>query len=455
MNNQKQQTDTPTPRDAWSLALASAEEISSPPELQGSQQKEQKATDEEEVASSDEKIMPGAVAEAGAFTGPRNRTPKPGNAPSSALGRGKKDPPSLALASAEERSNPPELEGSQRQGRKERKGRGKRAPRDAVAVAGVFTGPTGPPVLSEPRGPSATDEPSLIIAELAEPYQEDEELLRRNKELEEEDEELRRRYQELQQIVSEAVTGTVVVDDGGGGDHDQNAASSPFGRKGMRFFMGAGLALLLVIGIILGVAIPLATKNDKDTPSIDSVVTPTQSQSPTQSPTDSPTESPTAAPTKAPTAAPTACTSLDCLAKILLQNEAADAEALQDESSPQFLALHWLANEDTGALDLDSTPTVILVERYVLAVLYFATIAESGLNVLHFLSASSVCEWNNGEIGVLCDRDDLVVALLLGKSKHHKEVIVLTSLTKLSLHTWIGLSCSYMSRFLTFPCHSV
>jgi hypothetical protein len=37
----------------------------------------------------------------------------------------------------------------------------------AVAVVGVFTGPTHP---------SARSEPSLIIAKLAEPYQEDKEL---------------------------------------------------------------------------------------------------------------------------------------------------------------------------------------------------------------------------------------------------------------------------------------
>jgi hypothetical protein len=35
MNNGKQQTDTPTPRDAPLLALASAEEISPLPDLQG------------------------------------------------------------------------------------------------------------------------------------------------------------------------------------------------------------------------------------------------------------------------------------------------------------------------------------------------------------------------------------------------------------------------------------
>jgi hypothetical protein len=155
------------------------------------------------------------------------------------------------------------------------------------------------------------------------------------------------------------------------------------------------------------VTIPLKN-NAKDSPSIDSVLTPTQS----------------------PTAAPTACTSLDCLTAILLQNEVADAGALQDESSPQFLALDWLANEDTAVLDLDSTPPVILVERYVLAVLYFTLRAEIGLNVLNFLSSSSVCEWNNEGRGVLCNGDDLLVALLLSKS-NHEEVIVLNSKSRI------------------------
>jgi hypothetical protein len=93
------------------------------------------------------------------------------------------------------------------------------------------------------------------------------------------------------------------------GDHDQNAASSPFGRKERRLWLGAALALLLVIGVIIGVVIPLTTNNNKTSPSIDLMVT--------------------------PTAVPPACTSLDtsldCLAKGV-----SGAEALQDISSPQF-----------------------------------------------------------------------------------------------------------------------
>jgi hypothetical protein len=272
-------------------------------------------------------------------------------------------------------------------------------------------GPTSPSVLSEPRGPVAIDEQSLILGELAEPSQEDEELRQQFQEL-------RRQNQELERIVGEEVVqGTAIVDHSGGGDHDQNAASSPFELKERRFLIGATFALLLVVGVILGVTIP----------SIDSTVTPTQSpaltealtEAPTKAPTKAPTEAPTAAPTAAPTQspAPTACTnSMDCLAELLLQKIVSDAEALQDDSSPQFRALRWLANNDTMLLDLDSAPSVILaVERYVLAVLYFATSGEGWEDQRRFLSASSVCEWNSGGKGARCNEDDLVVALNLCK----------------------------------------
>jgi hypothetical protein len=294
----------------------------------------------------------------------------------------------------------------------------------AVAGSGAFPGATGPSALGETPDPSARSEPSLIAAELAEPYHEDEELRRQYQELEQEDEELRRRLQEYENVQSRAVT-AVIVENSGAGNHDQNAASSPFGRKEQRVWRGAALALLVVVGVILGVAIPLTPNNNNASPSSDSVVTPTQSATPTQSPTP------------APAAASTACTSLECLrlTEILLQNEVSDAEALQDDSSPQFLALRWLANNDTAVLDLDSTPTVMFVERYVVAVLYFATGGEGWGGQRNFLSATSVCKWNNEERGVFCNEDDVVVALNLGKSKH-EEVIFLIALTHLfTLHS--------------------
>jgi hypothetical protein len=107
----------------------------------------------------------------------------------------------------------------------------------------VPRGPTGPSALGEARDPSARSEPSFIVAELAGPYQEDKELWRRN--------------QELENVQNQAVTATVIVETSGAGDHDQNAAASPFGREDRRVWLGATLALLLVVGVILGVTIPL------------------------------------------------------------------------------------------------------------------------------------------------------------------------------------------------------
>jgi hypothetical protein len=91
---------------------------------------------------------------------------------------------------------------------------------------------------------------------------------------------------------------------------------------------------------------------------------------------------------------------------------------------------------------------VILVERYVLAVLYFSTSAQGGLDVLNFLSASSICEWNNEDGGVDCNEDDLVVALFLGMSKQ-EEAINLAS----KIRICVRVNDSML--LLTFPCHSI
>jgi hypothetical protein len=116
---------------------------------------------------------------------------------------------------------------------------------------------------------------------------------------------------------------------------------------------------------------------------------------------------------------------MDCLAEILLQNEVADAEALQDESSPQFRALRWLATEDTAVLDLDSISPVILLERYALAVLYFANNGEGWRNQWDFLSESSVCGWRIWPRGVTCNEDDLVMSLVLCKSTNEEVSVVI------------------------------
>jgi hypothetical protein len=122
-------------------------------------------------------------------------------------------------------------------------------------------------------------------------------------------------------------------------------------------------------------------------------------------------------PTMAPTASPTISKFTQLLD--IIGAVTSDIELLQDPTTFQYEALDWLANADTWEVDIDSVPSQVFVERYVVALLYLSTNELSWINGYKFLSPTSVCEWNiSGETGVACNEDEVVVALRLGKSKH-------------------------------------
>ena len=81
-----------------------------------------------------------------------------------------------------------------------------------------------------------------------------------------------------------------------------------------------------------------------------------------------------------------------------------DDSALFDEDvfSPQYQALDWLIHEDpvvvsNGLRDINARSA--LVDRYILAVLYFSTNGGQWKNNQLYLSGSSVCDW----WGIGCD----------------------------------------------------
>jgi hypothetical protein len=132
-----------------------------------------------------------------------------------------------------------------------------------------------------------------------------------------------------------------------------------------------------------------------------------------------PTMAPTASPNMAPTASPTTLEFAQLLN--LIEAGTSDINFLQDRTTLQYEALDWLANVDAWEVDMDSVPSQVFVERYVLALLFLSTNGYLWRSGCNFLTPTSVCEWNNGRRGVFCDEDDLIVALSLGNSKH-KEV---------------------------------
>jgi hypothetical protein len=81
-------------------------------------------------------------------------------------------------------------------------------------------------------------------------------------------------------------------------------------------------------------------------------------------------------------------------------------DALLDESSYQYKAFEWIVRKD--AMQVSSQSTSILVERYIIALWYFATNGPSWSTSYGFLQSTSVCKWNNAEYGIFCSDDGRV-----------------------------------------------
>jgi hypothetical protein len=111
----------------------------------------------------------------------------------------------------------------------------------------------------------------------------------------------------------------------------------------------------------------------------------------------------------------------------------------------QIEALNWLADDDPANLDLDLVSTNELLERFIIALLYFSTGGKKNLDDSSgFLSAVSVCGW----IGVVCEFDDgvlfdpMVVEIYLGPNNLDGRLP-----TKLGLLT--GLRSLFLGKFAT------
>ena len=133
------------------------------------------------------------------------------------------------------------------------------------------------------------------------------------------------------------------------------------------------------------------------------------------------------------------------LLELLSSTTVSSLDDLLNETTPQYKALNWLAYQDTiPNLPLDgSVNEIFLIERYVLAVLYYAT-GGSGddeshwYHDYHFLSNTSVCEWPPSKTiieeeeeelnGIRCDNDGFVTKVQISTYSRSFFVIVCGSI---------------------------
>jgi hypothetical protein len=99
-------------------------------------------------------------------------------------------------------------------------------------------------------------------------------------------------------------------------------------------------------------------------------------------------------------------------------------EALMDESSPQYKALSWMVHDDPANLMMkmmvgneiqssSSSMLTIILERYVVALLYFCTDGPNWVSHYDFLGVESICDWGEP---IQCSEEGTAVRIHLGKS---------------------------------------
>ena len=114
-----------------------------------------------------------------------------------------------------------------------------------------------------------------------------------------------------------------------------------------------------------------------------------------------------------PTDTPTALSDLEFARDIftLLSEE----DALLNESTPQYKAVWWIAHEDPSNVIVmvrnKTQSSWLMIERYVMALLYFSTDGPHWFVQNDFLGNTSICDWE----GIECNQDGAAVHLLLGK----------------------------------------
>jgi hypothetical protein len=168
--------------------------------------------------------------------------------------------------------------------------------------------------------------------------------------------------------------------------HKEAAAQEKWSKK-TKVALLICIALVLV-AIVIGVVVSL-TSNSNEGGDDNKLSTPPASEQPTTVPN-------ILAPTPAPTPAPTTLTAVIFAFYRELLEDVSSPEDLRDPNTPQYAALEWLATKDPMGSDVEEIPMPTLVERYLVVLLYYSTNGENWRSQRNFLSASSVCEWNDG-----------------------------------------------------------
>jgi len=92
--------------------------------------------------------------------------------------------------------------------------------------------------------------------------------------------------------------------------------------------------------------------------------------------------------------------------------ESTVGKEIYQEGTSKYKALVWLADKDPKHLH-SSSPIEEVLQRFVLADLYFSTTGDQWNNKYKFLTRKNVCDWNDKTSGVFCNENGQITTLLM------------------------------------------
>lgn len=136
---------------------------------------------------------------------------------------------------------------------------------------------------------------------------------------------------------------------------------------------------------------------------------------------------------------------------LLLALSVSDSADLTNTSSAQFQAACWIVHQDSLHDDEASRTFLSMLQRYILAVLYFSTHGETWKDSFGFLSEAHECEWHNSTVdrlGVYCNVHKEIDSIILNDNflfgTIPKELSSLKKLSKSCLPVILFILAKYL-----------
>lgn len=276
---------------------------------------------------------------------------------------------------------------------------------------GCKTGETHPRSMVDLENPSVVASASMgaalpaIVAELAPNEDEVAERIAERVRIEMEEKYARRLEEQKRTVVGQPVTAVKIPineeeearprgNDVSEQEDKSNKDASCFGLPlSIVILLVVLVVVLVVIGVLFGVGV--VGGGDED-PSTQLGVTQTPSISPpiaikSPAPSQTVTDFPTGAPTLKPESE-----RFEQLFMFLSADISDDPGVLWDQTTAQYRALEWLANQDPSQLPVgEEAFRTTLIERYAVLVIAFQNGQAANLRSYGFFTARPVCSWSN------------------------------------------------------------